>query len=59
MGGAQAAGVLATVKRAAIEKVGRAAGAADEEAAFKTPDAGDVCRAVAPALRLGKALGRR
>jgi len=36
MGGAQAAGVLATVKRAAMEKAGEA-WSAEEEAAFKQP----------------------
>jgi hypothetical protein len=36
MGGAQAAGVLATVKRAAMEKAGEA-WSAEAEAAFKQP----------------------
>ena len=58
MGGAQAAGVLATVKRDAMEKRGEHWSAADEEA-FKRAHRRDVRAPVASALCQCAALGRR
>jgi 3-methylcrotonyl-CoA carboxylase beta subunit len=58
MGGEQAAGVLATVKRDGIERKG-GTWSAEEEAEFKRPDARAMFAAVAPALCLGAAVGRR
>jgi hypothetical protein len=58
MGGAQAAGVLATVKREAMERAGQA-WSVEDEAAFKRPTDRDVRAPVASALCRGAALGRR
>ena len=58
MGGEQAAGVLATVKREGIERAG-GTWSAEEEAEFKAADRRDVRAAEPSALRLGAALGRR
>ena len=58
MGGEQAAGVLATVRRAAIEGRG-GAWSAEEEARVQAAGPRPVRDPVAPALRLGAALGRR
>ena len=58
MGGEQAAGVLATVRREGIERRG-GTWSAEEEAEFKRADARDVRAAEPPALRERAALGRR
>jgi 3-methylcrotonyl-CoA carboxylase beta subunit len=58
MGGEQAAGVLATVRRDAIERKG-GEWSSEDEAEFKRPTIEDVRAPVAPALCLGAALGRR
>ena len=58
MGGEQAAGVLATVKRDAIERQG-GSWSAEEEAEFQAPYHRDVRGAEPPALCLGPPVGRR
>ena len=58
MGGEQAAGVLATVRREGIERRG-GSWSAEEEAAFKAPTLAMFARAVASALCQRAALGRR
>jgi 3-methylcrotonyl-CoA carboxylase beta subunit len=58
MGGEQAAGVLATVKREGIERTG-GSWSAEEEAAFKRPVIDHVRAPEPPALCLGTAVGRR
>ena len=58
MGGEQAAGVLATVKRDGIEAKG-GSWSAEEEAAFKQPDPRPVRAPVAPVLLQRPPVGRR
>ena len=58
MGGEQAAGVLATVKRDAIER-GGGDWSAEDEAEFKRPDHRHVRAPVAPAVCQRAAVGRR